>query len=283
MDVALLILVILLMTLQNIAQKIYTLKYPHGGAYFYSCICCMGAALFFTLSGGSLVFSTLYLPYSIAFAAAYGTSMVFSLLSVKYGSMAMTALVMSYSLIIPALFGIVMYNEPVSLYLIIGFILLCVSLALIRDRDSEKISINIKWVVCAFLAFLGNGFCSVIQQIQQKTFDGKFKSEFMISAFVIIISILIVLLFIYERKNILSMLKKGPVIPFASGVANGSMNLAVMCLVLLIPSSVAFPLISAGCIIATAIVSTCVYKERFSKKQILGLILGIVSIIFMNI
>ena len=49
----------------------------------------------------------------------------------------------------------------------------------------------LKWIIYSLLAFLGNGFCSVIQKIQQMNFDGLYKSEFMI------VTLLLLSAFIY--------------------------------------------------------------------------------------
>jgi len=284
MNIILLVSVILLMTVQGMAKKAYTLKFPDTNAFFYTSLSCIVAAIFFAVTAESkLVFSAELIPYALGFAASYGASMLFSVLALKYGSLALTSLVVSYSLIIPALFGIIMYKEPVSPMLIIGIVLLCISLALINSKDEGKVKITFKWVVCAFLSFLGNGFCSSVQQIQQKSFDGGYKSEFMIMSLAIVVVITLILSFIYERKYIAAILKKSILTPIINGAANGGVNLFVMMLVLLMPSSVLFPVVSAGGIITTAIVSMALYKEQLSRKQIASMILGVFAIVFLNL
>ena len=47
--------------------------------------------------------------------------------------------------------------------------------------------------------------------------------------------------------------------------------------------SVMFPLISAGGIIVTYIVSQWVYKEELSLKQKIGTVLGILAVVVLNI
>jgi multidrug transporter EmrE-like cation transporter len=67
------------------------------------------------------------------------------------------------------------------------------------------------------------------------------------------------------------------------GLANGLVNLFVMIASTIIPNSVMFPLISAGGIVLTWIISVFLYKEKLSMKQNIGLVLGIVSIVFLNL
>ena len=284
MEIILLVAVIVLMTVQSMAKKAFTIKFPDTNAFFYTCLSCVVAAVFFALTAeDKLVFSAELIPYAAGFAISSGSSMFFSILALKYVSMALTSLVVSYSLIIPALFGIIMYKEPVSPALIIGIVLLCISLALIKSKEEDKVQVTFKWIVCAFLSFLGNGFCSSVQQIQQKTFDGGYKSEFMIMSLAIVVVITLALSLIYERKHISVILKKGILTPIINGAANGGVNLFVMYLVLLMPSSVLFPVVSEGGIVMTAVVSMTIYKERLSKKQIASMVLGIFAIVFLNL
>ncbi len=67
------------------------------------------------------------------------------------------------------------------------------------------------------------------------------------------------------------------------GLINGIMNYLVMVVSASIPNSVLFPSISAGGIVLTFICSLTIYKEKLSKSQMLGYILGIISVIFLNI
>jgi multidrug transporter EmrE-like cation transporter len=47
--------------------------------------------------------------------------------------------------------------------------------------------------------------------------------------------------------------------------------------------SVMFPVISAGGIVISFIISLVLYKEKFSIMQYIGLILGITSIVLLNL
>lgn len=49
-----------------------------------------------------------------------------------------------------------------------------------------------------------------------------------------------------------------------------------------VPASVMFPFIAAGGIIATALVSMFVYKEKLSTQQKIGFVLGILAIVALN-
>ena len=85
-----------------------------------------------------------------------------------------------------------------------------------------------------------------------------------------------------EKKDTLVNLKKGFCLFAICGIANGVVNYLVLLLSNRLPASVMFPVISAGGIILSAIVAITVYKEKLSKYQWIGMILGTISIISLN-
>ena len=64
---------------------------------------------------------------------------------------------------------------------------------------------------------------------------------------------------------------------------NGTVNMLVMVLSGMIAVSIMFPMISAGGIIITYIVSKVFYKEKLTKTQFAGFLAGVASIVFLNI
>jgi multidrug transporter EmrE-like cation transporter len=67
------------------------------------------------------------------------------------------------------------------------------------------------------------------------------------------------------------------------GVANGASNLFVIALSPNMPASIMFPLVSAGGIVLTSLISIFIYRERLSVLQYIGMVLGIGAIVFLNI
>ena len=49
------------------------------------------------------------------------------------------------------------------------------------------------------------------------------------------------------------------------------------------PVSLMFPLISAGGLIVTYIVSRFFYKEKLTKIQFIGFIFGLMAVVFLNV
>lgn len=276
-----LISIILAFSMQDVMKKAYTKK-NSGGVFFFSVLTSLSAALFFVITSGGLEWNYKVMPYALAFAAGYSIVIVFGVLALRYGSLSLTSLMISYSLMIPALYGLIFLNEPTSFGFWPGVMLLVISLILINKRD-ERAPISWRWLICALLAFLGNGFCTVFQKMQQMAFNGAYKNEFMIMALFVVAVILGIFSFNREKEHISKYAKNGWYFGVLSGIFNGITNLFVMILSGRMSASLMFPLISAGGIIITYIISKTVYKEELTRRQFAGFILGVASVIFLNL
>ena len=283
MNYILLMLVVAGVTMQQVVTKSYGAKVK-GGTYSYSVGTMVFALLFFVLtSGGSFNFSFSIMGYSVAFAVATSVTIIFTLLAINEGPLALTSLLMQYSLLIPTLYGLIVLGEPISLFLIIGIVFLIISIVLINFDKKEERKINLKWVIYAILMFVGNGSCSMIQKMQQIKFDGGYKNEFMIVAYGMSIVILFVAMLCQERTTCVSDLKRGFFYYLIRGLGVGGVNFLVLVLANRMDASVMFPVISAGGIIATYLLSITIYKEKLSIFQNIGVVLGIISLVFLNI
>ncbi len=285
MNAIMLLLAISGVSYQQIAKKIYGARVKNG-AHLFSAMSALVAALFFVLTSGmSFEYTTEAFFYSVIFAIAYGTAILFSFLAIEHGPLSLSSLMLSYSTALPTVYGIVFLDEPVELHIVIGLVLLCISLLFINceNKDTEKKNITLKWGIYAFLAFLGNGACTTIQKVQQINCEGKFKNEFMIVALLMVSAVLMVFALVKESGTVTASLKTGFVWYTSCGLVNGLVNLLVIVLALRMAASIMFPLISAGGIVASVLVALFVYKEKLSKYQCIGVLLAIPSIVALSV
>ena len=87
----------------------------------------------------------------------------------------------------------------------------------------------------------------------------------------------------FKKENVREEIKPTLIFGGMLGILNGITNLFVMILSAKMPVSLMFPVISAGQIIVTYLMAKTIYKESLSKKQLYGLITGVVSIVLLNI
>ena len=281
---------------QGILKKLYNGKIGNRGVFVFNAISIFSACLFFVFSSGfKLNFTAEVVPWAIAFAVCFGSASVAGFYAIMNGSLSLTSLVTSYSLIIPTFYGLIFLDEDASAWFWIGLVFLCVSLFLINSKigakkeesddktDGEEIKITLKWVIFALVAFVANGMCSTIQPAAVRAFTDEYKEEFMIIALLIVTIIMLAMAFFTEREEIIPCAKGGWYWMALCGIANGLVNLLVIILSTRMATSLMFPIISAGGIILTWLVCRFLYKEKLSLGQNIALVLGVVAVVFMNL
>lgn len=282
MSILYLILIILGVSFQNIIKKPYSDKTEGRGVYTFSFLTSLAAMAFYAVTSAGFSLKAEVLVYSLMFAAAFTAATVFTVKAIVVGSLSLTALIVSYSLMIPTFYGLVFLKEPISPGLLPGIALMLLSI-LLTNKKTDEAKINFKWIVYVSLAAVGNGMCSVVQKMQQVAFDGNFKNEFMMMAMAIAAVILLVCSLKAERRDMLFCIKHGWLQGLSCGIANGAVNMSVMILSSIMSVSIMFPMISVGGIVLTYLMSVFYYKESLNKSQHIGVVLGLISVVFLNI
>ncbi len=273
--------VVLLIPLQYVIKKPFTVRFRGKGVYLFNSIISLVAFGFFAVTSGGFEWNIAYLPYSIGFAVSHMMANIFTLLSLTCGTLSLTSLVNKYSLLVPTFYGMLL-GEPISAFLISGIVLLAVSLFLI-NKPQEGGKISVKWLIFVVIAFVGNGMCSVTQKMCQQAFGDTYSNEFMMVALGISFVASFTIGLATSRRDTLIHLKHGVIPAGVCGILNGAVNLFVMILNGVFNASMMFPLISAGGIIIVYFLSKWLYKEQLSSLQTVGLLVGIVSVVLLNL
>ncbi|MBE7052687.1 MAG: hypothetical protein E7391_00230 [Ruminococcaceae bacterium] len=268
---------------QNIVKKRYNNKVGKKGTYSFSAFSVLVSLLIFILRCRfKFEYDIAVTPYVIVFTVSYCLALLFNYFALQCGSLSLTSLFLSYSLLIPTFYGVIFDGDDIKMSFYIGLCFLVVSLFFLNTHtDNEKITL--KWVIFTLLSLVGNGLCSTIQTIQQQVFEQKYQNEFMITSLVFVTIFLFVFVFVREKDEFKFSVKIGAVDMMLCGIANATVNIFVMIVSGIVAKSLMFPLISAGCIVVTWLVSATIYKEKMTKSQNIAIILGIISIIFLNI
>lgn len=260
---------------------------------FFSFICCFSSEFVFLFASGfRFQFTRAILPYALLFGFSFAICTIFLTFALQKGSLSITGLIFSYSLILPTLYGILFFKESVNYLFFIGLLLLLISSFLIRSDQEKAENTSQKkipkkgltvWLIFISLAFAGNGFCSIFQTMQQKAFDGAYKCEFMVLALSVASLSLLPVSLVTERKKIQKSGKGLLLCGISSGISTGLVNLFVMYAVNYLTASLVFPLISGGSLLLTFLVALLLFKEKFHPKQYIGLFLGVASIVLLSI
>lgn len=211
----------------------------------------------------------------LLFGVVTALSNLFKMLSLSNGPMNLTLLVTTSSMVIPTMSG-VFFGEAFSplklcvVVVLIGFIYLSVS-------KSDDTKTNKKWFLFCLLAFLFQGTVGVLQKIHQSSVH---KTE--VSGFLFVAFICAIIFCIFRSKGFKERLISGKKTIFIGLICGGStfaMNYINLKLSGLLPSQLFFPLVNGSAIVLSSLISVIIFKERLSKRQTIGLVGGIISLI----
>ena len=150
------------------------------------------------------------------------------------------------------------------------------------NAKKEAVKFTAKWLLWVMVSFVGNGLCCTIQKMQQIAFEQTNGNEFMTIALGLAFLFQAVYLILQKKVKRSEWRDCFTYAPFL-GVANGATNWAVIVLTGLLPNTILFPTLSAGEMLLLFFASIFLYKEKMSKRQMLGYGIGVVSIIFLNL
>ena len=265
------------MVLQNGLFNHITKNKLRGGAAVYAfntlayTVCLL--AFFVVMLAGSTSIYTVLLGLIFGVVTALANFYKMSALSV--GPMHLTLLFTTSSMIIPTMSGI-FFGEGFSFWKLAIVVVLVFFLYLSFEKKSGG-SVHGKWFLCSLLAFLFQGAIGVLQKIHQSSVYKEETGGFLFVGF-----ICAALYSIIRAKGDFSQIKGGKatfVIALVCGACTVAMNYINLKLSGMLPSQLFFPLVNGSAIILTSVVSLVLFKEKISRRQQIGLIGGILSLI----
>jgi len=271
---------------QHIRKKIMQ---TNTDALFYNMLLFASAALIAvplmladkqTLSFSTFLFGAAFGILSIIFQLSYSNAF-------KTGPISLTVLINNFSLIIPVLFGLVYYKEPITANRVIGIILLFISFFLSIKKDEKLGKVNIRWLLFTLICFASGGFCSAILQMHQHTETYEERNGFILVAYSIAF---VFSLFIYfykykvHREKITFKLTPKVLIPaIIAGTILGLFQRFSLTLIALVDSAIIFPILRCTITILMTIFGVIFFKDKLKKIQLAGIAVGLVSIALISI
>ncbi len=243
----------------------------------------VGASLMFLLMGVvlSLSFHLPTLLYSLAYAFFILISMWAGLKALASGPLAITSMIISFSLMIPCAFGIFVLGESLSVFGIIGLILLFSSLFVINAKKRSDKKANLKWFIFTVTTMISDGCCSIVKKLHQKAFPNSYMVEFMLYTMVIASLVFtVIMLCKHKPKTAKQLIDLNGIL---SGVANGGSCFVSLYLASVENLTVMSPVIAALTSLASLAAGKFLFKEKLTVLQIIGFCLGISSIILLKL
>ncbi len=220
----------------------------------------------------------------IACGILYAISKTIILKGYEKTSVSFMTLCHSAGMIIPCILGHFIWSEKMSIIAIFGVLLTIVSIVLLKNGQKGSGKMQLSGILIGLVVFLTSGGVMVLQKWMGKSFAGESVSAYNFYSFVVAALILFLLTSTKRREGTKPLpLKK--ILPFAAGSAISLCVISVVMTMLAgsVPSVILFPLFNGSGIILVCIGSVFVFKEKMSKKQIIGLIIGVLGLCITNI
>ncbi len=227
--------------------------------------------------------------------ASYGVSLAISMYAgyqaLLCGPMALTGMIVSFSVVIPVVAGVVFFEEKITLFKGIGlaFLLLALYFSGKKRRKMQKESdavakkgTSTAWALYVLCTFLANGVCSVLQKVHQQKRTGQYSCEFMLFAMLACCAIYCIITLVKNPpKAILQ--TSGKKFAFFSGMSQAIVNYFTLILAGSENATVLFPTISIGTIFGTSLCGVLLFREKATVRQLFALVFGVSAIVFLKL
>ncbi len=241
---------------------------------------------------------------TIGWGAAYGVlltvSMITGYYALKTGPMALTSMIVSFSLLIPYAYGIVFLGEKPKLVQVAGLGMFILALVLINwnnlhvkgdtqikdgvhkaEGAAQPQKASGRWALFTALTLAANGFCSIVQKGHQNIYPGMYTSWFMAVAG-LTACILFLIRFVWQKNKVQLKAKGAVKYGILSGMFNGIANLILLILAAVENASILYPVVSAGTMLSVFVTGRIVFKEKMSLMQTAGFVVGLLAIVLLK-
>ena len=230
-----------------------------------------------------------HLPTALL-GAAYGLCLCVSMYAgyraLCLGPMSLTSMLVSFSVVIPLIWGVTFGNEKLNSLQYVAFVLLFVAI-ISTNADKfrtaqQKETNHALWLTFVGITFLCNGGCSVLQKYHQTLYPEAYGREFMLFAMLLCSVVFTAVVLI---KTPLREIKatKGKLFGVLSGFSNGMANFLTLILAGFENASILFPIISAGTILSALLCGRVIFKEKLKINHYVALCFGILAIVFLKL
>ncbi len=205
--------------------------------------------------------------------------------AIDIGPFSYTSVIVSLSTLISALSGL-FWGEKIDGFQIFGMGIMVCSIIFSTDRskkDQKKASV--RWLVVSLISCVAHGSIGVMQKAHQTSAYRAESTVFLVAAFAFMTLVSLVAWQVqrHKAKEVrFAPCPKHYILAALAGALLAVPHVANLYLAGKMPSAIFFPICNTGSLVITLIVATIVFKEKLSKCQWLGIVLGVLSGLFVS-
>ena len=186
------------------------------------------------------------------------------------------------SLVIPFVFSVYLYNEPLTILKLLGILLALVAVYLTVKRKKTDPKKSNQWLFfLPVILFAGSGLLdAMIKYTEQRFLNGSNNNDFLVTAFFSAAAIGLTLLFILVITGKQKFQYKAVLAGVAIGIPN---YFSIWCLVTVLKqyagkSAALIPINNMGIVLFSAVAAWVLFKEKLSVMNWLGIVLSVCAI-----
>lgn len=229
------------------------------------------------------------LVLSIFFGISVAITQIMQSKAMGNGPTSLVSLVYSCGFLVPIFYGLIFWNESVSIYQWLGILLLVIALCLIvcKGEGGGRLA---AWLPFAVIAMLGSGANAIFQKTHQYSSYANELKFFLVYSLFFSALFTGIGAFVIRKKeeNEPNLSKKQQIIkklivPLFLGICVGLLNFLNLSLSGKLPSVILFPVYNIGSVLLSSLISSLIYKDKPTKRQGIGFAIGIVAILIVGV
>lgn len=290
------ILCILAFALQNTCCKEFGGRYP-GTIYAQSVMTMLSlvvVALIMAALGGVQPLTAQGYLIAFAFGIFFVLTLISMTMAMNSGHMGVTLLVQNSSLLVPTIYGMLVWNEKLTAMKLVGLLLILLLLGLSAGDGSAAAGNREnwnrrRWIILTGTAFFGDGILGILQGMMSRASaeTGSVTFTFWTSIFSIAVAAAVCACCAL-RGNAVRLagsnrdrrIFAGLIAGIGAGTAGGNC-FSILALTQL-PAVVLFPLRQGGLVLLMWLVGIVVYREKMTRRGLLMLVVGLLGLILLN-
>ena len=284
---------IILMTIGLLVHKcegIFTKKYNakhNKGGFIFTAIVSLFSMIFFLANDlitdkNGLQFGMPVIIYGIIGGVFFSAACITMYYALQWGSFGLTNLLASFGILITIVHGLFL-GETITWLSWVGISLIAISIFLVKGGEKEDIKFTPKWLIMTIFAILTAGVYGILQRQQQVEFNSSLNNEFMMVVLAVSAISLFIIGVIKDGKDLKDIFKHGFFYAAGGGISNGLTNFLTLYVYTLVPISFAAPMKTGIQILLSFVIASLIFKEKYSKRQYLGVALGTIALVLFNI
>ncbi len=280
----------------NVSKKLYNRAAPQNkqSIWFFNTMMSLACLVFIVIfsidptAADPLAKLTDFSWASVGLGVLFGALVLIQtftyMLALDIGPFSYTAVIVSLSTLIAALSGL-FYGETIDGFQIFGMGIMVLCIVFSTDRSKGGKRSSLRWLVIALISCVTNGGVGAMQKVHQNSPYKAQNTVFLVSAFVFMTLVACVMWLILRRragKDVFKPTVKQTSLACLSGAVLSVPHVANLFLAGAMPSAVFFPIINTGSLILTLTAATLIFRDKLSKLQWVGIVLGLLSSLFVS-